>query len=604
MTLSLEKKIFAGLAGAVLALLAIGATTWWNASRLVQTFRWVDHTQEVIRHLGDLLNEVLTMQIGARDYVLTGDDTVLESYRRGAANSRHLVGELRRLTVDQDAQQQHLARIAPLLEEAALKMQERIDVRRSSGLAAVAALPPASAAAVAQIRREVGAMHLFEEHLLATRSAAVVRNLELTMAWAVLGGLLAILLLASAAGIIRRDFRRRRDAERALERNRATFESLFENAADGLVVVGHDGHIVRLNRTAETLFGFAREELIGMPIERLIPDEFLHAHQQHRARYMDAQRVRQLGGHLGLQARRKDGTVFPVEIMLSPLETEEGRVIMATVRDITRRKAAEQRIAQLNDDLQRQNDQLAVAVKELEAFSYSVSHDLRAPLRHIDGFANLLAQHAQEGLDETSRRYLDTISRAALRMGRLIDDLLAFSRTGRTPVNVAPVAHHDVVAGVIRDLQASAFPAAPAWHIGPLPTLPGDEAMLRQVWFNLLENAAKYSSKSPGPCVEIRAEKSADGAEWIFSVRDNGVGFDMQHQSKLFGVFQRLHAASEFPGTGIGLANVRRIVSRHGGRTWAEAIKGQGATFYFSLPVDSAKVTASARVGPAVAVLS
>lgn len=224
--------------------------------------------------------------------------------------------------------------------------------------------------------------------------------------------------------------------------------------------------------------------------------------------------------------------------------------------------------------------------RELEAFSYSVSHDLRAPLRHIVGFAGLLERRATGQLDAESRRFVTTISEAASRMGRLIDDLLSFSRTGRTPLEMRAVPLGPIVEEARREAAADASGRSIEWMIGELPTVLGDPALLRQVFANLLSNAVKYTAPKPAPRIEVRASR-ADNGDAIITVRDNGVGFDPQYAAKLFGVFQRLHRADEFPGTGIGLANVRQIVHRHGGRTWAEGVPGEGAAFHLSLPSPS-----------------
>ena len=228
--------------------------------------------------------------------------------------------------------------------------------------------------------------------------------------------------------------------------------------------------------------------------------------------------------------------------------------------------------------------QLETANGELESFSYSVSHDLRAPLRHIDGFASLLTKRSNEVLDPEGRRYVATISKSAKQMGALIDDLLAFSRIGRVPLCVDTVRQEALVAEVIANGRYDSAARVISWQVERLPNARGDAAMLRQVWANLIENAVKYSSKVPAPRIVISSREDLEAGEMVFFVRDNGVGFDMAYADKLFGVFQRLHSTAEFDGTGIGLANVRRIVTRHGGRTWAEARVGEGATFYFSLP--------------------
>jgi len=246
----------------------------------------------------------------------------------------------------------------------------------------------------------------------------------------------------------------------------------------------------------------------------------------------------------------------------------------------------EREVRLLNADLERRVNErtaeLEASNKELEAFSYSVSHDLRAPLRHVDGFVELLTKHASSILDEKARDYLTKISAAAKRMGALIDDLLVFSRMGRTEMRKTSVNLASMTADVIQELRDDAKGRLVEWKLGELPTVQGDPSMLRLVLVNLLANALKYS----GPTKEARIEVDAraQNGEVVVSVRDNGVGFDPAYTHKLFGVFQRLHGSNEFEGTGIGLANVRRIVSRHGGKTWAEGALHEGATFYFSLP--------------------
>ena len=249
-------------------------------------------------------------------------------------------------------------------------------------------------------------------------------------------------------------------------------------------------------------------------------------------------------------------------------------------------RASEASLRQLNGDLERRvrsrTAELEAANRELEAFSYSVSHDLRAPLRHIGGFADLLGRHAGSSLDDKARRYIDMISSSSRNMGMLIDDLLSFSRMGRSEMRQSTVCLNELVAEVRSALAAEAEGRSIVWDVAPLPEVPGDPAMLRVVFMNLFSNAVKYTRGCDPARITVGATVRDD--ETVVFVQDNGAGFDMAYQHKLFGVFQRLHRAEEFEGTGIGLANVRRIIERHDGRVWAEGVPGQGATFFVALP--------------------
>ena len=251
------------------------------------------------------------------------------------------------------------------------------------------------------------------------------------------------------------------------------------------------------------------------------------------------------------------------------------KIILLAIEDITEKKKLER-------EMMKAMDSAKAANKELETFSYSVSHDLRAPLRHISGYVELLAKHFKSGLSEKGVHYLDSIADSALKMGKLIDNLLTFSRTGRAEMCLSKLEMNGLVKEVIESVSKDNPGRAIDWVVANLPPVFGDEATLRQVWVNILSNAAKFTRTREKAAIEIGAKVEAK--EVTYFVRDNGVGFNMKYAPKLFGVFQRLHSTEEFEGTGIGLANVQRIVLRHGGRTWAEAELNKGATFYFSMP--------------------
>ena len=372
-----------------------------------------------------------------------------------------------------------------------------------------------------------------------------------------------------AIGGVSTDITPRKRAEE--ERDR-----FFNLSRDMICIAGFDGFFKRLNPAWEQTLGYTAGELLAKPFLDFIHPEDVAATNEKSSDLSTGKEVIQFENRY----RGKDGSyrwfAWNARADLSR------QLIYASARDITRQKQSEEQIACLNTDLQNRATQLEAANRELEAFSYSVSHDLRAPLRHIDGFVKLLDKQAKEKLDERGRRYLDIIADSARQMGMLIDDLLIFSRMSRTELRHAKVSSDALVHEAIHGLQGETNDRAIRWKITALPEVEADPAMLRQVWVNLIANAVKYSR--PRNPAEIEIGCNLDNGELAFFVRDNGVGFDMQYAHKLFGVFQRLHRAEEFEGTGIGLANVRRIVHRHGGRTWAEGKIDGGATFFFSLP--------------------
>lgn len=571
---------------ALVLLLLIVSAAVWNAFRLQRMFRQVDRTQEVLAQVEQVLTGVLSMQSGARGFVLIGRDEVLAPFHQGQAAVAASLPRLQHLTAENPVQQQRLAQLTPMIEQVTALLSARVSDRRGSDFATVRdpAMFVRSQRLVEQVRELIAALVRDERQLLTRQMRETWRAARATIVASIAGTLIAIAFAVGSVLLVRRDFRDRQRSEQALNKSQRMFQRLFDNAPDAIIQVNQQSQIVRANRQAEALFGWGRDELGGRRIEELMPDRFQARHGGHLTAYFAAPRTRPMGIGLELYARHRDGSEFPVDIMLSPLDTDDGIQALAVVRNVTERKAIEEKIRRLNLDLQLQNARLEIANSELEAFSYSVSHDLRAPLRHIDGFAALLSQHAAAGLDDKSRRFIATISDSARRMGRLIDDLLTFSRTGRTQLNVREVNQIQLVAEVIRDSEFDRNPRI-QWQIAPLPPLQADAAMLRQVWFNLLDNAVKYSARSDPPRIEVGCfpDPEVSGAHVCF-VRDNGVGFEMKYAAKLFGVFQRLHTEAEFEGTGIGLANVRRIITRHGGRTWAESAAGAGATFYFSLP--------------------
>jgi PAS domain S-box-containing protein len=357
--------------------------------------------------------------------------------------------------------------------------------------------------------------------------------------------------------------------------------SLIESNIDALMATDPRGIITDVNKQAEALTGCTRDELIGSPFKDYFTDP--ERAEAGIRRVLTEGKVT----NYALTARARDGAQREVSYNATTFHDRDRKLrgVFAAARDVTELKRFEHTLQQ--NEIQREGDaahaaELAVVNQELEAFSYSVSHDLRAPLRHIHGYVEMLQRATDGQLSEKAAHYLTTIAAASTEMAELIDDLLAFSRVGRTEIRGTPVVLDSLVVEVIRGLEMAINGRPVVWQIAPLPTVVGDASLLKQVLTNLIDNAIKYTRTRDPARIEIGCAADEAGRAVLF-VRDNGVGFDMQYAHKLFGVFQRLHRPEEFEGTGIGLATVRRIVVRHGGRVWTEATLNEGATFYFTL---------------------
>lgn len=521
------------------------------------------------------------------------DDPVLE--QRIAANRSLILGimaELRPMMADNPAQLTRLGGLettatgrASLTEKA---MQRLKAGDRQGAFAAMEDLRN-----LFPVRQQVIEILAEESKLLDQRRGAAIdsasdNRLVLLIVALAQVSLLGIVVVVSERQIAIR-LRAESKASQAVHRSQLIVQAVREPIA----MLDGELRTLLVNTAFAELYGFDRENNSNPPLNEIGAGAWTDTALLQRLTDVVA-RDRELWDY-ELTQRTVDGVDRFVVINARRIEEQENDApaVLLTVSDITARALVEQKVSELNRQLEGKVEQVSDVNRELEAFSYSVSHDLRAPLRHIAGFAGKLEMQLGDQADERMKHYIDVISSSSRRMAQLIDDLLVFSRLGRGALRLQPVDMQSLVEEARALVETDARGRQIEWRITPLPIVIADENMLRTVWQNLLGNAVKYTANRERAVIEVTLERTPAG-DYEFAVRDNGAGFDMQYASKLFGVFQRLHRASEFPGNGIGLANVRRIIARHGGRTWAEGETDHGATFHFSLPASD---VAGARTG-------
>lgn len=562
--ISTTNLLTAGIAVVGLSIAFVLFISLRQAQRARDTATLVDHTQLVLQHVQKTVVAALDNETGARGYVITGRPEFLDPLHASITNFQSELRSLEELIIT-PLQRQRLDTLKIFAAKRMAFSDSMVQLRQANRADLVANIVSSGRgkAYTDEIRRIGTAMEETARSQLTGRkklNSNYVSNLNI-----ILYSALAALFLFSFFGI-----QRIKKEVKLREINEKRFSSLLDAAPDATVIVDNTGVIKLVNRQTEKLFGYQREEMTGKPVEILVPPDKRKAHVQHRDGFLKAAKARLMGTGLELYAVKKDGTSFPVEISLSPIMTNEGMLVSAAVRDITSRK-------HLETELRKSN-------AELEAFTYSVSHDLRAPLRGIIGFAAILEEDYTSKLDDEAMRITGIIKSNTEKMGHLIDDLLSFSRMSRQELVKINISMHDLVSQVIEETKPAAELKPVHWYVEKLPDVRADISTIRQVWVNLLSNAVKYSATKEEPQVTIG--HYMQGNQRVFFVKDNGVGFDNKYKDKLFRVFQRLHSAEDFEGTGVGLALVEKIISKHGGKVWAEGVVNGGASFYFSLPAE------------------
>jgi PAS domain S-box-containing protein len=352
------------------------------------------------------------------------------------------------------------------------------------------------------------------------------------------------------------------------------FRQVVEAAPNAIVMADGNGRIILVNAQTEKLFGYAREELVGKTIEILVPERFRAGHHVYRAAYFDELKPRPMGTGRDLYGLRKDGSEFQIEIGLNPVRTAEEVFVLAAIADITQRKRAEQELLIRTEELARSNH-------DLEQFAYVASHDLQEPLRAVAGPLQLLQRRYRGQLDARADEFIAHAVDGVTRMQKLIEDLLAYSRVGRSGPAHRLTECGEALEQALKSLSVILQESDAQINRGELPTVSAIPAQLTLLFQNLVGNAIKFRYRNRPVQIDIGARRQGD--DWVFSVKDNGIGIDPQYFERIFVIFQRLHSRAEYPGTGLGLALCKRIVEQHGGRIWVESVPGSGTAFYFTL---------------------
>ena len=566
-----------GVVLAILSLVAVVAISCRSGKQLQEATRAVTHTREVLEKLGDIAARLSEVESAARSFAISGKQSHLSPFYTAAEAVPPQVDELKLLLRDDPSQLRSVTEIEPVIARHLKVMKDMVELGDKNLFRGYGqrSLTDEGNNLMEQIRIAFSTMDKEQRARLDQEQTAVAAKAErVTMiSWA--GSVLAGMLVLACGACALRAMHGRGKAEEKLGR-------LLGSMPDALVIVNAEGKIAGTNAQTGKLFGYSDRELEGESMALLVPERFRKTQRQYYAAHFSPRGGRVPETTMELCGLHKDGREFPIEVSTKPLAAEKGLVVTSAIRDITDRKRVEQQISKLNKELERRAMELENANKELEAFSYSVSHDLRSPLQNIDSFSLILMEDYANQLDAEGLDYVQRLRGSCQHMQDIIDALLALSNMMRKELLVD---HFDLTAlanAVAADLKQKNPDRLVDWVIAEGLTAEGDAQLLRVVLENLFGNAWKFTANRPRARIEFGALPQSNGARTYF-VRDDGAGFDMAHAGHLFKPFKRLHDQSEFRGTGIGLATVQRVIHRHQGKIWAEGVVNHGATFCFTL---------------------
>lgn len=567
MNLNLEKKTNILFAFIAITLLVILVMFYVNTKNIKSASDSIEHTQKVLRISDNILLNVLNIETGSRGFLLSKNDLYIEPFNKSIATINDNLESLQKLTQDNASQQLRIKNLKMAVTKKIEFSNHLIDLRRLHDLSTTEALMSNGQGKrltdkISTIITEINA----EEFRLLKLRKDENKKSNTISEYISLFFLIFIVVIMVLIFVLIKNQNTKRLITKELNKSNELFSNLF-NCNPASISIKHfdDGKIINVNHSFLQLFGFSTvDEVIGKTLKELNVFE----NPNHTEDVLNLLQQNKVVKDYETEIITKQGQVKWTSASILRLEVDERACIFSVSNDISSRKKAEEQLLAVN--------------KELEAFTYSVSHDLRAPLRAINGYAKILQEDYLEVLDEEGLSSLAAITKNSKRMGELIDDLLAFSRLGRkeittTEINMLSLVNsvkEEELIGITNDVE---------FDIKELLSAHGQQVLIKQVWVNLISNAIKYSQKQAKTIIEIGSYKK--GNMIIYYVKDNGVGFDMEYYDKLFGVFQRLHSQQEFEGTGIGLAIVQKIINRHNGSVWATSKINEGSCFYFSLPI-------------------
>jgi PAS domain S-box-containing protein len=563
--------------GSLYGFITTGRTAFDSFIREQEAHAAASRTQQVLVALESLASSLHAAESGARGFAISGQQSHLDQYYGAVNMIRPQLDELQGdLRDDPVAWKQFRSLEGPITAQLAA-LKEMVGLGNKNVFRAVGqrSLADQGYETMQNISITLQAMEQPARARLAEQSNAAVQYAHIARVSLLEGGALAcaVLLLSSISTYW------------LLIENGKMEEKLngfLESSPDAIVIVNKEGKIVVSNSYTERLLGYTPQELAGQTVAILVAERYRKVCLQQYAVYFATRGDPMTTTSLELSAVHKDGHEIPVDICMKPLETEQGILITSALRDISQRKQTERNVTRLNEQLEQRAAELEAANKELEAFSYSVSHDLRSPLHNIDGFSRALLEDYADRLDTEGQEHLKHVRSSCQQMEEIIDALLALSKMMRTEMFRQRVDLSMLACQIADELKAKAPDRVVDFVIANDLTAIADPQLLRVALENLLNNAWKFTSKQPRARIEVGSLLQSNG-EQVFYVRDDGAGFDMEHAPKLFAPFKRLHKASDFQGTGIGLATVQRVIARHGGKIWASAAVDHGATFCFTL---------------------